>query len=279
MGVTTARAAGVAEIAVCSPPGPDGELSPVVLAACALAGADAVYRMGGAQAIAALAYGTESVNAVDVIVGPGNLYVQEAKLQVCGEVGIDGFAGPSDLLVIADPGCDPAPLAADLLAQAEHGEATIVVALSPDQRLLEALQARLAAAPETGAVARLVAVCNAAEAMAIAQAFAPEHLQLVGPEAQALAPRATHAGCVFIGPEGAGKSTFTTLPLGAITLIGRKQPELRGIDGSVMCRMALKLADQATPSVALIAPLAWRSDLVKSTITSPSWMWVVTAMV
>jgi histidinol dehydrogenase len=203
MGVVTARAAGVGEIAVCSPPGPDGEINPVVVGACHLAGADTVYRMGGAQAIGALAYGTETVTAVDVIVGPGNLYTQEAKLQVCGEVGIDGFAGPSDLLVIADPGADPAPLGADLLAQAEHGEATIVVALSSDAGLLDALAARLSAAPDTGAVARLVVVADAERAFDIAQAFAPEHLQLVGAEAQALAPRITHAGCVFVGPASA----------------------------------------------------------------------------
>ena len=203
MGVITARAAGVGEVAVCSPPGPDGDVNPVVLAACALTGADVVYRMGGAQAIAALAYGTETVAAVDVIVGPGNLYVQEAKLQVSGAVGIDGFAGPSDLLVIADAGAEPAPLAADLLAQAEHGPATIVVALSPDDELLAQLAQRLSAAPDTGAVARLVRVADAEQALRIAQAFAPEHLQLVGPGAQALAPRATHAGCVFVGASGA----------------------------------------------------------------------------
>jgi histidinol dehydrogenase len=193
----------VEEIAVCSPPGPDGEISPVVLGACQLAGAHVVYRMGGAQAIAALAYGTETVASVDVIVGPGNLYTQEAKLQVFGEVGIDGFAGPSDLLVIADTGADPAPLAADLLAQAEHGQATIVVALSPDAGLLEALAARMRETPDTGAVARVVRVSDAEQALEIAQAFAPEHLQLVGPQAQALAPRVTHAGCVFVGPDAA----------------------------------------------------------------------------
>ena len=102
MGVVTARAAGVEDIAVCAPPGNDGELHPTILAACALTGATRVYRMGGAQAIAALAYGTETVARVDVIVGPGNLYVQEAKRQLSGVVGIDGFAGPSDLLLIAD---------------------------------------------------------------------------------------------------------------------------------------------------------------------------------
>ncbi len=129
MGVVAARVAGVSEIAVCAPPGSDGELNPVVLGACRMAGASVVYRMGGAQAIAALAYGSETVTAVDVIVGPGNLYVQEAKRQVFGRVGIDGFAGPSDLVMIADGG-DPDALALDLLAQAEHGAGSIVIAIS-----------------------------------------------------------------------------------------------------------------------------------------------------
>src|SRR6202011_3502538 len=101
MGAVTAKVAGVPAIAVCAPPSKSGDVDPVVLAAARLAGIETVYRMGGAQAVAALAYGTESVHAVDVIVGPGNLYVQEAKRQVFGQVGIDGFAGPSDLLVIA----------------------------------------------------------------------------------------------------------------------------------------------------------------------------------
>jgi histidinol dehydrogenase len=203
MGVTAARAADVPEVVVCSPPGPDGELNPDVLAACRLAGADRVYRMGGAQAIGALAYGTETVAGVDVIVGPGNLYVQEAKLQVCGEVGIDGFAGPSDLVVVADPQSDPGPLAEDLLAQAEHGEATIVVAVSVDRGLLQTLAARLEGERGTGAVARFVEVPDSEEALALVQAFAPEHLELVGAQAEALAPRVTHAGCVFVGAAAA----------------------------------------------------------------------------
>src|SRR5205807_4977702 len=111
--------AGVGEIAVCAPPGRDGDVDPVVLGACRVAGASDAYRMGGAQAIAALAYGTETVSPVDVIVGPGNLYVQEAKRQAFGQVGIDGFAGPSDLVAIADGDSDVAMLALDLMAQAE----------------------------------------------------------------------------------------------------------------------------------------------------------------
>jgi histidinol dehydrogenase len=201
MGVITARVAGVPEVVVCAPPGADGELHQAVLAACALAGASTVYRMGGAQAIAALAYGTESVAAVDVIVGPGNLYVQEAKRQVSGHTGIDGFAGPSDLMVLADADADAEPLALDLLAQAEHGPGTLVVGVctGAGERLLDQLQTRIGAAPDTGAVARLIRCADAQQALELAQAFAPEHLQLVGDAAEQLASSITRAGCVFVG--------------------------------------------------------------------------------
>jgi histidinol dehydrogenase len=145
--------------------------------------------MGGAQAIAALAHGTETVPRVDVIVGPGNLYVQEAKRQVAGRVGIDGFAGPSDLTVIASAGADPAPLAADLLAQAEHGDGSLTVAVSDDPALLAAL----------GGEGVLVADMDAA--LAFVEALAPEHLQLAGPAAEALAARVRSAGCLFVGAE------------------------------------------------------------------------------
>jgi histidinol dehydrogenase len=155
--------------------------------------------MGGAHAVAALAYGTESVAAVDVIVGPGNLYVQDAKRQVFGQVGIDGFAGPSDLLVIATSGADPEPLALDLLAQAEHGPGTLVIAASDSPELLSALEARLSAGEETGAVACLVATADLEQALTLSEAFAPEHLQLVGERAEALADRVTKAGCLFVG--------------------------------------------------------------------------------
>jgi histidinol dehydrogenase len=199
MGVVPARVAQVQEIVVCAPPGRDGDVDPVVLGACRLAGATAVYRMGGAQAIAALAYGTESVAPVDVIVGPGNLYVQEAKRQVFGQVGIDGFAGPSDLVVIADGDSDPETIALDLLAQAEHGPGTLVIGVSDSPALLRALGERLGEAPDTGAIARLIEVGDGERALELAQALAPEHLELVGPRVEALAPRVTRAGCVFVG--------------------------------------------------------------------------------
>jgi histidinol dehydrogenase len=193
MGAVTAKAAGVREVVVCTP-----SEDPLVLAACALAGVTEVYRMGGAHAIAALAHGTETIPQVDVIVGPGNLYVQEAKLVVRGEVGIDGFAGPSDLLAIVDwvPGVEVAAL--DLRAQAEHGADSLVVAVSPEPAVLDALAAQLADAPEAGA-AVLVQTDDLDGALAFAETFAPEHLQLIGPGAEALAPRVTRAGCLFVG--------------------------------------------------------------------------------
>jgi histidinol dehydrogenase len=155
--------------------------------------------MGGAQAIAALAYGTETVSPVDVIVGPGNLYVQEAKRQVFGRVGIDGFAGPSDLLLIADADCDPDALALDLLAQAEHGPGSLVVGISTSADLIDALTARIQNEEDTGALVRLVQVSELEHALTISEHFAPEHLQLAGEQAEQLAPRVTTAGCLLVG--------------------------------------------------------------------------------
>jgi histidinol dehydrogenase len=200
MGVATARAAGVGEIALVSPPGADGSVDATIIAACAITGVDELYRMGGAQAIAALAYGTESVEPVDVIVGPGNLYVQEAKRQLSDRVGIDSFAGPSDLLVIASPGAEIEAMALDVLAQAEHGSGTIVVVASTDAAMLEALTARLAQTlTETEALCRLVHVPSLEFALELSEAFAPEHLELLGSLAEQLAQRVYRAGCVFVG--------------------------------------------------------------------------------
>jgi histidinol dehydrogenase len=198
MGVVTARAAGVDEIVVCAP-----GAHPVILAAAALCGADEVMRMGGAHAVAALAYGTESIARVDVIAGPGNLYVQEAKRLVSGDVGIDGFAGPSDVLVVASAGAEPGWVALDLLAQAEHGEGTIVCACSDDPALLDAIAERVERGWSGEAVGALVLVADLEAALAFAEAFAPEHLELAGAGAEALAPRVRSAGCVFVGAASA----------------------------------------------------------------------------
>jgi histidinol dehydrogenase len=206
MGAVTARAAGVDEIVVCAPPGPRGRAHPVILAACVLCEVQEVYRMGGAQAIGALAYGTESVRRVDVIVGPGNPYVQEAKRQVAWKhVGIDGIAGPSELAVVAaGEGVDPEPIALDLLAQSEHGENSPLWLLSPDGELLDAVvDAVERLAPERpssrDAELQVISARSVGDALTIAEAIAPEHLELVGEEAEALADRVRNAGCLFVG--------------------------------------------------------------------------------
>jgi histidinol dehydrogenase len=203
MGVVAARAAGVLEVAVCSPPGRDGEIDSSVLGACRLCGVERVYRMGGAHAIAALAHGTDTVERVDVIVGPGNLYVQEAKLQLSGVVGIDSFAGPSDLMVIlaADTGEDAVRFAAlDMLAQAEHGTGSLVVAVACSPSVADALVGELTGHLEDQVATLVVAeVDDPLEAAELANAFAPEHLQLIGGDAELLASRIRAAGCVFVG--------------------------------------------------------------------------------
>jgi histidinol dehydrogenase len=196
MGVVTAKAAGVEEVVVCAP-----GAHPVMLAACALCGADEVWRMGGAHAVAAFAYGTESVPRVDVIAGPGSLYVQEAKRQVSGDVGIDGFAGPSDVLVLASGDADPALIVADLVAQAEHGIGTIVALVTDDAALAHEVAARLDEEPDGDAAAAVVLAASLEDGLAIAEAFAPEHLELMGAGAEPLAERVRSAGCVFVGRE------------------------------------------------------------------------------
>jgi histidinol dehydrogenase len=211
MGIVTARAAGVLDVCVAAPPGPDGEIDPVILGTCRLCGVERVYRMGGAQAIAALAYGTGSVDRVDVVVGPGNLYVQEAKRQLSATVGIDGFAGPSDLLVLLSRDASPQAVglaALDMLAQGEHGEGSLVVAATPAATVADALAATLEElVVERPTVAEaafaIVEVTDAREALELANAFAPEHLQLIGAEVEGLAPLVRCAGCVFVGVESA----------------------------------------------------------------------------
>jgi len=209
MGVVCARSAGVVEVCVCAPPGPEGEIDPVILGTCRLCGVERVYRMGGAQAIAALACGTATVQPVEVIVGPGNLYVQEAKHQLSRIVGIDGFAGPSDLMVALAGDAGPRELrlaALDMLAQAEHGEASLVLAASPSEQVCGALAAELERLvldrpTVTDAAFGIVAVPGPREAIALANALAPEHLQLIGNELEQLSPLVRSAGCLFIGSD------------------------------------------------------------------------------
>jgi histidinol dehydrogenase len=202
-----ARVAGVQELAVATPPGQNGEPSPIVLAACALCGVDEVYAMGGAQAIGALAFGTETISPVDVIVGPGSYYVQEAKRQVVGVTGIDGVAGPSELVVIADADADPALVALDLAAQSEHGSETLLALLSPFELVLEAVEKELQALASrhdtvSDATVALVETTALETAVMVANQLAPEHLELFCTEADRLARQVTTSGCVFVGPSG-----------------------------------------------------------------------------
>ena len=206
-----ARVAGVEEVVVATPPGADGKANPVILAACALCGVQEVHLMGGAQAIAALAFGTATVAPVDVIVGPGNSYVQEAKRQVTGRVGIDGIAGPSELLVIADADADPRVVALDVAAQAEHGPDTLVGVASPSAELLAGVEREAGAIAKERASVRdaplaLVRTDDLDAAIDVANAFAPEHLELACADAELLAGRVRTSGCVFVG--GTGGAAF-----------------------------------------------------------------------
>lgn len=203
-----ARVAGVERIVLASPPGPAGEVSPLVLAAAELCGVDEIYAMGGAQAIFALAHGTESVPAVDVIVGPGNAWVQEAKRLAYGFVGLDSYAGPSELMLIAGHDSDPEWAALDLCAQAEHGSDGPLLATAVEDAVLEGIAAATerAAAERPGvgdAPLALVQVPDLSDAIDLANAFAPEHLQLMEEDAALLAGGVTTAGCVFAGRYGA----------------------------------------------------------------------------
>ncbi|MGD9572673.1 MAG: histidinol dehydrogenase [Thermoleophilia bacterium] len=200
MGVVPAQVAGVGRIVVVSPPGPDGRPAPVILATAGLLGVDEVYAAGGAAAIGALAYGTATVPPVAVIVGPGSPWVQEAKRQVVGVVGIDGVAGPSEVLIIADATADPRAMALDLLAQAEHGADSPAVLASDDPEVIAAVEAALEGLPDAPGPITLVECASMPLAVELAEAFAPEHLQIATRDPGALAARITRSGAVFTGP-------------------------------------------------------------------------------
>ncbi|HEX9699148.1 MAG TPA: histidinol dehydrogenase [Acidobacteriota bacterium] len=211
MCVVPAKLAGVAEVIVCSPPQPGGLPAEVVLAACELAGADRLFAVGGAAAVAALAYGTDSVPRAEKVVGPGNAYVTEAKRQLAGRIASDCLAGPSELLVIAGPGADPLLVAREMVAQAEHDPAAVALALLTDPDLEEPVAASLAALtaeqPRRQTIRRALAdrggllVCDGLDdALAFAADFAPEHLLLLVAEPREALSRVRSAGAVFLGP-------------------------------------------------------------------------------
>ena len=218
MNVVPAQVAGVDELHVCSPPGPDGLPHPLVLATCRLLGIEHVYAVGGAQAVGALSFGTETIPRVDVVVGPGNAYVATAKKLVVGQVGIDSVAGPSEVVVLADPGADPTYAAADLLAQAEHDVRASAVLVTPSAALAEAVAAevdRLVATLPRADVLRqslpaygaAIVTDTMADAVACVDELAPEHLVILSDDADTLWSRVRHAGAVFLGhdsPEPVG---------------------------------------------------------------------------
>jgi histidinol dehydrogenase len=210
MNLVPARVAGVRALVVASPPGPDGRLPAAVLVAARLAGATEVYRVGGAQAVAALAYGTATLAAVDKIVGPGNLYVALAKRLVFGDVGIDLIAGPSEVVVVADRSAEADHVAADLLAQAEHDPMARAVCLTDDAALaarVAAAVARQCPALPRAAIAEqairghgaVVVTQDLDEALSIANRLAPEHLELAVADPFAWLPAVRHAGAIFLG--------------------------------------------------------------------------------
>jgi histidinol dehydrogenase len=217
MNAIPARVAGVPRIAMCVP-SPDGVLNPLVLAAARRAGVAEIYRVGGAQAIAAMAFGTVSMVAVDRIVGPGNAYVAEAKRQVFGRVGIDAIAGPSEVVVLADAANDPRCIAVDLLAQAEHDEAAQAILITDDpafaDRVATAVTQELPTLPRAAiagaswrAHGAIIVVRNWDEAIGLVNRLAPEHLQLMLRDAAAVFDRIRHAGAIFLGafcPEAVG---------------------------------------------------------------------------
>jgi histidinol dehydrogenase len=211
MGVIPAKAAGVKDVVVCSPPGPDGVPSREVLAACAIGGADRLFALGGAGAIAALTYGTASVPAVDAIVGPGNRWVTEAKRQVAGRILIDSPAGPSEVLVLADETADPSLIACEVLAQAEHDpEAACVVVTTSATIASEAereIARQLEDAPRADVCRQALAACGAIlvadsldEALSFANRYATEHLSIMTASASADARKVRTAGTTFVGP-------------------------------------------------------------------------------
>ncbi len=210
MGVVPAKVAGVDHVAVATPPG--DPVPPATLAAAHEAGADRVYRVGGAQAVAALAYGTETVHAVRKVVGPGNAYVTAAKAEVRGDVEIDFLAGPSEVLVVCDDAADPEFVAADLVAQAEHDPNAAVVAVSDDEATARAVAAAVEEQVPDRARAETVAAAlgndasgvlyarSRAEAALFAEEYAAEHLSIQADDDEALAERITNAGSLFLGP-------------------------------------------------------------------------------
>ena len=218
MDAIPAKIAGCKEIVMVTPPAKDGSVNPDILTAARVAGVDRIFKMGGAQAVAALAYGTESVPKVDKIVGPGNAYVAEAKKQVFGKVSIDMIAGPSEILIVAEGGCNPAYVAADLLSQAEHDKMASAVLVTDSMALAQAVlkelekQIPMLSRKEIARVSiddngKIIVADNLFDAIEIANEIAPEHLELCVEQPFVYLDKVKHAGSVFLGkycPEALG---------------------------------------------------------------------------
>jgi histidinol dehydrogenase len=240
-----ARVAGVREVLLATPPAPDGGVSPFILAAAAIAGVDRIFRMGGAQAIAAFAYGTESVPKVDVIAGPGNVYVTLAKREVFGVVGVDAVAGPTEILVVADGKAPARHVAADLASQLEHDPMAWALLVTDSAALADAVEEAfigLARRLDRADVVRAARCCivltdSLAEAIDIANRFGPEHLEILVEQPEPLLAQVENAGAVFVGPHApvslgdyvigpnhtlptAGSARFSS-PLGVYTFLKR----------------------------------------------------------
>ncbi|HET9869516.1 MAG TPA: histidinol dehydrogenase [bacterium] len=211
MNVIPARVAGVKRVVMATPVKKSGQVDPVILAAAHLAGVDKIFKIGGAQAVAALAYGTQTVPAVDKITGPGNLFVALAKRKVFGQVGIDGFAGPSEVLILSDGTVSPAWVAADILAQAEHDEMACCLLVTPSEKLarevskevelqLELLSRRQVASDSLKSRGAVLLVKNRAQALEAANRFAAEHLEILAKDPNPWFQGIRHAGAVFVGP-------------------------------------------------------------------------------
>ncbi len=270
MNAVAAKAAGVERLVMVVPT-PDGKIAPLVLAAADLAGVDEVYRVGGAQAVAALAYGTQTIRPVDIIVGPGNAYVAAAKREVFGQVGIDMIAGPSEILVVADGANDPEWIAADLLAQSEHDGLAQSILITSDQAfgaaVEEAVERQLATLPRE-AIARaawqafgaIILVSDLESAIPLIDRIAPEHLELCFDAPEAFAAKVRNAGAIFLGrhtPEAVGDyvaGTNHVLPTegsarfssGLSTLTFMKRTSLLGCDPAALAALsgaALTLAE------------------------------------
>jgi len=215
MTVIPARVAHVPEVVLATPPRPDGSVPAAILAAAHIAGVDAVYRIGGAQAIAALAFGTSSIPRVDVIAGPGNIYVTLAKKEVFGAVGVDGIAGPTEVMVIADAGARPDFVAADLAAQLEHDPLAWAVLITDSAALADRVEEELQSLIRgleraqiiNAATCCLIVADDLGQAINLANDFAPEHLLIVAEDAGRLATQVENAGAIFVG-------AYATVPLG-----------------------------------------------------------------